>query len=208
VKHTVIILLLVACFNRQSHSQNALPDLVERFFKVSPFEGEFSSFFKELSTDTSFAQKTLQKRTADKPFYFSGAYREFSPFRFKPNKVIVTLGDLVINYGKEGDTAFHRDTVLLYSISGLTQSGEKGKETVEKELKWFHRRFGLSFAENRHESSGAEGNYVFEKYSYAVFPKQTPSVLAVWNPIAETDQYAFTVSLLIKVRQNTGFLPD
>jgi hypothetical protein len=202
------ILIIFLAFTLSLQGQNIFPEVVERFFKENPYNQPFPDFFKALTTDTSAEQLVFQRRTEDKPFHFSGRYKNFSPFRFKPGQVIVTLADVAIDYGPEvTDTALRFDTILFYSISTLTEPGEDGKSTVQKELKWFHRRFGMSFGQSHYEYGGDKENPGYEKYSYAVLPGATRALSVFWNRVEGNDQYAVSVVLLLKIRNNEAGLP-
>lgn len=203
-----LLIFALSWLYTKSFSQFNYSDVLSRYFKANPYTQEFSSFFNELNKDTTIEDRLFQKRTQSEPFHFSGFYKNFNPFRFKASDVSITLSDIAIDYSTINDSVKLKDTILFYSISGIAGEGVSFKKTVEKELEAFHRRHGSFLGNATYRFSGTKDNITGESYSYFLAGSVVAPLVAAWNKEKDSEFYSFSVTLLMKVRQNVCGLPD
>ena len=186
-----------------SAAQKNFADVIEEYYKVNPYAHEFSSFLKEIFSDTSLIRDEMYKRTDSTFFYLHAHYKEFNPFHFTAVRTELILAETEIAYN---DSLHTLDTLIIYQIIGCTDTSEKQKTLVKKEFLRFGKKYEHIFRSStfqeykKHSSDGQIRNY------FVNFSSISPLSIA-WARLPEEYKCVFTITLRIKVRENVAGLP-
>ncbi len=166
MRKILLTLFITSLYFNSALAQEGLFQFSKIYFRSNPFAGNFSGFLHHLLNDPSVLEKEIQKRTDTSFFYFSGFYKNYNPFFFKPGKVQVLLQEASVNYGD----SLANDTIFIYQLVAYADGTEKGEQEVKREFEKIHRVFNKKFYNsnyedlNNGESSGGVHNY-FVAYS-------------------------------------------
>lgn len=183
------------------------PDVVKKYFRVNPFEGNFSSFVKTLLSDSALLNKTIVLKTDSTNFFVKGSYKIFNPFRmnaakvdmiFAENQTTFTATDFTIPYTHYlyqivayfDDTPINRK-LLLKDFNRLKKQVKRySKQTEIQSLK------GVNNIED-----GEIANY----YSPAaiVYPATVS-----WQTISSSHQIVLTFLVRLAVTNNRAEFAD
>lgn len=180
-------------------AQEGLFQFSKIYFRSNPFAGNFSGFLHHLLNDPSLLEKETQKRTDTSLFYFSGLYKNYNPFFFKPVKVQILLQEAAVNYGDSLTT----DTIFIYQLVAYADGTEKGEQEVKREFEKIHRVFNKKFYNSNYEdlkngeSSGGIHNYFVAHSTLA--PATT-----IWTKL--NDEFVLNITLRFKTSENRAVL--
>ncbi|ULT43396.1 hypothetical protein KRR40_08105 [Niabella defluvii] len=60
---------------------------IKEYYRVNPFQGNFSSFIKALTSDPSLLKKEIYRQTDTTGYFVRGQYEVFNPYSINANKV-------------------------------------------------------------------------------------------------------------------------
>ena len=184
------------------YSQNPIKSVLKNYFRAHPFEIRFSSFIASLQQDPWFTLETYDRRTDTSFFFLTGTYKNFNPFHFPPEELRLVLAEMEIIHE---DSLKTHDTIMNLQLIGITDSNLTSKKMVEKEFKRFHNNQEDRFSSNTYNShKSKDGNTILEMYNYFVSPFSIAPVTIAWGIMPETNQYAFTITIRFKVKENTA----
>ena len=182
------------------YSQYPAESLIKTYFRTHPFDMRFSSFIASLQQDPWFTIETYSRRTDTTFFYLTGTYKNFNPFRYPPQELRLILAEEEIIHT---DSLKTRDTIMNLQLLGIIDSGRVNSKVVEKEFNRFHKnqvdRFS-SYTHNAYEKK--DGSISAEINNYFVFPYSIAPITIAWGLLPETYQYAFTITIRFKVKEN------
>jgi hypothetical protein len=199
-----IFIFFLAVSGQNLFCQNSFDKIVKSYYRVNPYDRKFSTALNNILSDTAFVKTGMEKRTDSGFFFLSGYYKRFNPFDFKTSRTELRLAETELLYGD----SFTNDTIIIYQILGIAEKGEEGKEIVQKEFNRFHRRFSHDFWKSDYkEGKTAEGEITAGIYNYFFFGFQVPPLSIAWGKMPGEDNYTFTISLRIKVKENFASQP-
>jgi hypothetical protein len=197
-KALLTLFITAFCFTG-AFAQEGLFQFSKIYFRSNPFTGNFSSFLHHLLNDPALMEKEIQKRTDTSFFYYSGIYKNYNPFFFKPGKVQVLLQEASVNYGD----SLVNDTIFIYQLVAYADGTEKGEQEVKREFEKIHRVFNKKFYNSNYqdltngETQGGVHNY-FVAYS-TLAPATT-----IWTKL--NDDYVLNITLRFKASENRAVL--
>jgi len=185
-----------------SYSQNPLQSAIKTYFRSHPFDMRFSSFIASLQQDPWFTIETYSRRTDTSFFYLTGTYKNFNPFHYPPKELRLVLAEEEIIHT---DSLKTHDTIMNLQLLGISDSGTVNSKLVEKEFKRFHKNQADRFSSNNYNTiEEKNGRITAEIYNYFVFPFSIAPVTIAWGLLPETNQYAFTITIRFKVKENVA----
>ncbi|OQY95951.1 MAG: hypothetical protein B6D37_04115 [Sphingobacteriales bacterium UTBCD1] len=200
----LIFIAGLALLSGYSNAQPALEQVAKYYFRSNPFAQEISSFLQQLINDPSLTNTRILKRTDTSLFYFTGEYKNFNPFFFKPEmtSVILSEKELILN-----DSLNIFDTVFVYQIAGYTAGGKEGENDVQQEFKRFDRKYLKKFATN--ELIGLKtGNITYgEIRNYYITASYLSPLSVAWQVIGNYKRNVFVITLRFKMNGNFAVLP-
>ena len=183
-----------------SYSQNPLQSLLKTYFRTHPFDMRFSSFIASLQQDPWFTIETYSRRTDTAFFYLTGTYKNFNPFHYPPKELRLVLAEEEIIHT---DSLKTHDTIMNLQLLGISDTGAANSKLVEREFKRFHKNQTDRFSSNTYDTfEEKNGRITAEIYNYFVFPFSIAPITIAWGILPDTNQYAFTITIRFKVKEN------
>lgn len=166
------ILIFICCQSAFSQKKFDYKPAVSSFYKISPFDREPDSLFRELTGDPDLLVDTIIYPTDTTLFYLRGYYKTFNPFSSAIKKVeLLYFQSNVIRDNIKG-----KDRILTYMITGITDSTENGRRAaVAEEKKIFDGLYDL-FTAWAYKKSGRKDSYRGANHYY-----KTGSVVPVFS---------------------------
>lgn len=182
-----------------SRSVAAVQSITGTYFKTLPYQKPFSRFLQELLADSDLQDKVVNQRTDSTFFYFSGTYKRFNSFIYRPTtlKLIVAESEFA-----PSDTSSYKDTVVYCQLLVTADTTERGRDFVKKEYsrllrkstpEFYHSSYALGSQSNAH--SGELSHCFIQPFAVA------PLTIA-WARNKDTREYTLSISLAMKVKAN------
>src|SRR4030095_1467112 len=185
-----------------SYSQNPLQSLLKTYFRSHPFDMRFSSFIASLQQDPWFTIETYSRRTDTAFFYLTGTYKNFNPLHYPPKELRLVLAEEEIIHT---DSLKTHDTIMNLQLLGIIDSGAVNSKLVEKEFNRFHKNQADRFSSNTHKTFEEKtGRITAGIYNYFISPFSIAPITIAWGILPDTNQYAFTITIRFKVKENTA----
>jgi len=193
------LFILIVC---TGYSQNPIQSTLKNYFRTHPFDMKFSSFIASLQKDPWFTLETYERRTDTSFFFITGTYKNFNPLRFVPKELRLIVAEEEIVHT---DSLKTLDTIMNLQLLAISDSGEINSKLVEKEFKRFHNSQADRFSSNTSNSyKEKDGTLTVKVYNYFVSPFSIAPVTIAWGILPESTQYAFTITIRFKVKENTA----
>jgi hypothetical protein len=195
-----VLFFLFMLIVNTGYSQNPIQSILKTYFRTHPFDMKFSSFIASLQQDPWFTIETYGRRTDTSFFYITGTYKNFNPFHYPAKELRLILAEEEIIHT---DSLKTNDTIMNLQLLGISDSGAVSSKLVEKEFKRFHKNQGDRFSSNTSNSfKEKDGSLTVKAYNYFVFPFSIAPVTIAWGVLPDTNQYAFTITIRFKVKEN------
>ena len=134
--------------------------------------------------------------------FYRVIYKNFNPFHYSPKELRLNLAEEEIIYT---DSLKTHDTIMNLQLSGICDNGALNSKFVEKEFKRFHKNQADRFSSNTYDTfEEKNGRITAEIYNYFVFPLSIAPITIAWGLLPETNQYAFTITIRFKVKENVA----
>jgi len=181
----------------------ALTKITKSYFRSHPLNQRFSSFLNSLQKDPLFTIETYERRTDSSFFYLSGTYKDFNPFSYPAKEARLIIAEEQITYG---DSLKTTDTIINLQLMGITDTGDKKQEEVQKEFRRFHRNHNADFWNFTNNNFSKKGVTTAEVHNYFIYLLTVAPVTVAWGFLPESGQYTFTITIRLKVRENEAGL--
>lgn len=201
-KHYCILILLLFAATRLD-AQRQLPEIAKHYYRVYPFDQDFSKFIQTLITDPGLTEKQVIKRSDTSFFFFKGTYKQFNPFSFLPARTEIILAEQVQQLS---DSLPDQDTFLVYQVLGYTTAADAGATEVNKEYNKFNRQYRSVFDEKKNADLGENGVVNGQVTNYFFSVSYLSPMTVAWGKLPATGEYVFALSLRLKIRDNRSVL--
>ena len=210
MKHkTHLLLLTTLLLTSTLYSQisdekimGAAGKIAHDYFRISPFNKDFSTFVSRLMNDPSVQQSTIRRKTDTTLFFLEGIYNTHKPFFFRPDKVKIILSERET----EGDSINPAQPFFLYQIVGYAPPGKEGKTDVQDEYEKLVRQYKRAFDMNHPRElkdgdtlSGEIRDFYFENVSF-------PVMTLAWST-NNINGNVLAITIRFFVFDNRAFLP-
>lgn len=204
----LLLLLAVTLLHLSAFTQIKNPvfqapaKIANDYFRISPFNKDFSSFVQRLMTDPMLTDKTIHRKTDTTLFFLEGWYKTFRPFFFLPDKVKVILAEKEL----AKDSMDEINVIYLYQLVAYAPPGEEGAKDVQSEYEKLSKKFKHQFdMSSVRELKTGENKYgeVREFYDDNVFFQL---LSLAWNT-TEKGENLLAMTLRFLVYENTAVLP-
>ena len=207
-KYLVLILtswlLTSTAFSQISNEKimGAAGKIAHDYFRVSPFNKDFSTFVSRLMNDPSLLQSTILRKTDTSLFFLEGIYSTHKPFFFRPEKVKVILSERET----EADSLNPAQPFFLYQLVGFAPNGNEGKTDVQDEYEKLVRQYKRDFDMNQPRElkdgdtlTGEIRDFYFENVSF-------PVITLAWSSNSKNGN-VLAITIRFLVYDNRAFLP-
>lgn len=142
-KSIFILLSFQLCIQQHSWAQIQVPSYVQKYFRVNPYLGKFSSFVQALKTDEDLKVLKETLITDTSAYFFQGKYTTFNPFSIKSNDVYVLLTELPFDSQPSDSTSkvsTINNSLYNYVMVGIFENTPGVLEKIKKEYYKIYRQ--------------------------------------------------------------------
>jgi hypothetical protein len=198
-KPVLLVALVISAIT--SYSQDGLLRFTSDYFRSNPFITEYSQFVRHLMNDPDLEDKQTHKRTDTSLFSFSGNYKTFNPFFFKPRRLKITLEETPVLFRD----SIPPDTVIVYHLMAYAGDDSKAEQAIQKEFAKLHRQFNRKFAASNFQDIKSESIERGGVHNYFVSESDIAPLTVAWAKLNQ--EYVIDLILRIKVSDNFAVLP-
>lgn len=195
-------LLLLVLSISTAHAQKVY-QIAQTYYRINPFNKEFSSFLIRLMDDPILINKTINKKTDSTLFFLEGTYTSHSPFFFKTTRTRIILAEREDITDSIGEV----NNIFLYQLVGYAPPGKEGVNDVQKEFDKFCNRYkkspgGVNIREIKiqDKKTGEIRDY---QLSNLIF---SPLTIA-WSTSKNNEENIFAITVRFTVVENRAYLP-
>jgi hypothetical protein len=200
-KHCLV--LSIICIHLASFAQQDATYTVARdYFRVNPFNKDFSAFLAALMNDPGVTDKYMEKKSDTTLFYFQGTYTRHNPFFFKPQKVEVILAEVVVPLD-----SLQRDTIFTYQLIAYDRPTAEGIREVKKEFEKIHSRFRNKFLKSDLLGSDSAQGIPGQVYNFFDGLHGISPFAVSWIGPDRNKEVALVLTLRLDVLENEVVLP-
>lgn len=166
--HKILSLTLFIIFFWQPgvcQNKNLTP-FIEKYFRATPFDKDFSDLVNFYSTDPDFVVDSTSQRSDTSIFYLRGYHKTFNPFSFPVNRLVFTI--------RQNDDSLNllprqNEIYFQLSVSGFIDSSEKSIQLLKGELKTIKEKLEPLYGEPGYIQSTEKSVYPLEYYFFRQF---------------------------------------
>lgn len=208
MKRKLILLLFATMLFSSAYPQIKNPvfqapsKIANDYFRISPFNKDFSAFVQRLMTDPMLTDKTIHRKTDTSLFFLEGWYKSHRPFFFLPEKVKIILAEKEL----AKDSMDEINVIYLYQLVAYAAPGPDGAKDVKNEYEKLSKKFKHQFdMSSVRELKTGEKKYgeVREFYDDNVYFQL---LSLAWNT-TEKGENLLAMTLRFLVYENTAVLP-
>ncbi len=201
---TLLTSILFLFFFVALKAQNPLDPILKSYFRTHPFDIRFSSFINSLQGDPWFTTELFERRNDSAFFYFTGTYKNFNPFKFNAKEVRLIIAE---DQFVHTDSLKTLDTLIIIQIIGVMDSSAAGLSSVKDEYNRFRKKYSSKFWKTSTDNYEKDNKLIWELTNFFVFPFSITPLTVAWGPQSSTQDYVFTITIRIKVKENmAGFI--
>jgi hypothetical protein len=201
----IYVLLLLLTVSLHSFGQASTYKAAAKYFRVNPLDRKFSVFLNQLMNDTAFITDEMNTRTDSSLFYLRGHYDNFNPFLFKVAAVQLIVSETGIQID-----SLKLDTVIVCQITAVTSGNSTANQEDEAKTQYefFKKKYGKDYLTSSKEDVIESNKKVGEVIDYYhSFPLYAPVLTAYYSKVINRDNYAFSIILRLKIKENVATLP-
>ncbi|OJU25570.1 MAG: hypothetical protein BGN92_11035 [Sphingobacteriales bacterium 41-5] len=198
----LIILSLAATllYSTQTFSQSRFGSVVEKYYRVNPFEGSFPAFVKSLSSDPELLDKTLIPKSDSSNYFLKGTYEVFNPFSINAEKVEMLFAEHQQEIQEQNVSTLY--TVYTYQILAYFDDTDLNRKMVLKDYNAIKKNLKKEMAVEigslkgfKNVEDGEISNYYFSNSFIS------PLTLS-WQTLSQSKKLALTMITKLAVNRN------
>ncbi|MEI9945962.1 MAG: hypothetical protein WDN26_17295 [Chitinophagaceae bacterium] len=146
----------------------------------------------------------IRKKTDTSFYKFSGTYKTYNPFFFKPKRLQILLEETQVEYDDSLNT---KDTVFIYQLQAYDDDNDKSLKEIKKEFEKIHRQNNKKFYDSKsdEEKDGVEITAAGHDYFVAMHWLSPLSI--AWAKIISRHEIVLALTLRFKISANEAVLP-
>lgn len=118
-------------------AQTQFHKVVKEYYRVNPFESNFSAFIRALSNDPALLNKSIVLKTDSTNYFLKGEYKIFNPFSINAEKIEVVFAE----HQHELDSDIQKlYTSYSYQITGYFEDTPNNRNHITKDYGKIKRR--------------------------------------------------------------------
>lgn len=184
-----------------TQAQSDFARTVKEYYRVNPFQGNFSSFIKALTTDPALMKKEIYRQTDTTGYFVKGQYDVFNPYSINANKVDMLFYENV--YKSKSRVLF---TFYTYQLTTYFPDTELARRAVIKDYKKLVRKIRKDFYDTQKQSLKGYNN-IEDGEITAFNDSGSPlePVVVSWQTLAKTKQLGLTIILRLEQHNNYAY---
>lgn len=182
-------------------AQSNFTHTVKEYYRVNPFQGNFSSFVQALTTDSSLLKKEIYRQTDTTGYFVKGEYNIFNPYSINANKVDMLFYENV--YKSQSRVLF---TFYTYQLTAYFPDTELGRQAVVKDYKKLVKKIRKDLYDTQRQSLKGYNN--IEDGEITTFNDSgspLEPVIVSWQTLAKTKQLGLTIILRLEQVNNHAY---
>ena len=182
---------------------NILQNLAGPYYRVHPFNKDFSAFIAQVVADPDLHSKKVERRTDSTFFFVGGTYQRYNPFIYRPTTVRLVVAESEFTYSDSSD---YKDTIIYYQLIVTADTSAQAEHFVKKEyhklLRKYDKRMKFSTYPLGKENSSRQG----EATLCFINPFAVSPLTLAWGRDEQSRAYLFSITLRMKVKENRAFM--
>ncbi len=184
-----------------TQAQSSFARTVKEYYRVNPFQGNFSSFVEALTTDPSLLKKEIYRQTDTTGYFVKGEYDVFNPYSINANKVDMLFYE---NAYKSKSSILFR--FYTYQLTAYFPDTELARRAVEKDYKKLVKRVRQDLFDTKRQSLKGYNNIEDgEITTFSDSGSPLEPVIVSWQTLAKTKQLGLTIILRLEQLNNYAY---
>ncbi|WP_114792063.1 hypothetical protein U0035_09430 [Niabella yanshanensis] len=182
-------------------AQSNFTRTVKEYYRVNPFQGNFSSFVEALTTDPSLLKKEIYRQTDTTGYFVKGEYDVFNPYSINANKVDMLFYENV--YKSKNRVLF---SFYTYQLTTYFPDTELARRAVAKDYKKLVKKIRKDMYDTQRQSLKGYNN--IEDGEITTFNDSGSTlepVVVSWQTLAKTKQLGLTIILRLEQDNNYAY---
>ncbi|MGE9312109.1 hypothetical protein ACLOAU_10695 [Niabella sp. CJ426] len=182
-------------------AQSNFTRIVKEYYRVNPFQGNFSSFVEALTTDPSLMKKEIYRQTDTTGYFVKGQYDVFNPYSINANKVDMLFYE---NAYKSKSRVFF--TFYTYQLTAYFPDTELARQAIIKDYKKLVKKIRKDLYDTQRQS--LKGYNEIEDGEITTFNDSgspLEPVIVSWQTLAKTKQLGLTIILRLEQVNNYAY---
>ncbi len=199
-KFYLLLIITSTAFYTEAQRLNTI---TQTYYRISPFNKEFSAFLLRLMNDPTLTDKTIHRKTDSTLFFLEGTYKNHSPFFFKAGKTKIILAE------REHltDSGRQINSIFLYQLVGYAPAGEEGVKDILEEFEKFCRQHKKGFDGQSIRELKSQENKLGEVRDYLYNNLIFSPLTVAWSTNKEKSENVFAITVRFMVVENNAYLP-
>jgi hypothetical protein len=174
---------------------------IKEYYRVNPFQGNFSSFIKALTSDPSLLRKEIYRQTDTTGYFVRGQYEVFNPYSINANKVDMLFYENV--YKAKSRVLF---TFYTYQLTTYFPDTELARRAVVKDYKKLVKKIRRDLFDTQRQSLKGYNNIEDgEITSFNDSGSPLEPVIVSWQTLAKTKQLGLTIIVRLEQVNNYAY---
>lgn len=182
-------------------AQSNFARTIKEYYRVNPFQGNFSSFVEALTTDPSLLKKEIYRQTDTTGYFVKGEYDVFNPYSINANKVDMLFYENV--YKSKSRVLFNFYT---YQLTAYFPDTELARRAVAKDYKKLVKRIRKDMYNTQKQSLKGYNNIEDgEITSFNDSGSPLEPVIVSWQTLEKTKQLGLTIIVRLEQVKNYAY---
>ena len=200
MKRIIILIAATLFFATQIFSQVQLGKVVEKYYRVNPFEGSFPAFVKALSSDPELQDKVLIPKSDTSTYFLKGNYKVFNPFNMNAQKVEMVFSEQDLELGSKNILTSH--TVYTYQILAYFNDTKQNREQIVKEYNKIRKQLRKDMAIDISTLKGFQNIEDGEIANFYYSNSPIYPITLSWQTLTKSKHIAITIVCKLLVYNN------
>lgn len=184
-------------------AQTNLGYVAGKYFRSNPYKTDYNVFLTHLINDPDIKNKEQIKKTDSTLYSFSGTYAIYQPFKFKAEKVLISLKEKSFLLDETLS-----DTMVNYMISAFLPNTADNQKIIKKEAaRVYKKNKRLFHSSNRQDIVNDKKVITGSRYNMFVLMNAMAPMSIIWKVEEATNKIALHLLFRISYNNNRSDTP-
>ncbi len=171
-------------------AQTQFHKVVKEYYRVNPFESNFSAFIRALSNDPALLNKSIVLKTDSTNYFLKGEYKIFNPFSINAEKIEVVFAE----HQHELDSDIQKlYTSYSYQITGYFEDTPNNRNHITKDYGKIKRRLNREMRSETIDLKGIRNITAGEITNFFYSISIVYPITISWQTLPKSNKLAITV---------------